>query len=420
MKKPIALLLCIATILSLCACTGEVSPSNAPATPTTPTTAPTTEPSTTPTSESAEPTAAPTEAPSDAPSPEPDALPAEPSRVVTLDGEDITDRVLELWDYVNALYCDPAVDEENASIDILTQDWVEYAPLTDYRETIGGWLTYAAQHQLTMAQEIPVGEPLFVAWHDGQVYRSPWRPEALGELVDITVLLSAEDRMLLSMKYVDDDAIVFDWEQPGDEDCECVNFEIKKEKGIWLLNDYEFPGESFFSSDDAVGYDGDYWHWGEVSAHHPVITTDGEDIFDRVRELWLVARHKNLEAIGYDTVCELELEGKSIYYWELEGFEEILEEYYTEAGAKQLINDDDFVCRDGVYYKRGYYKSGVGVSGILGVDTIEVTDDRITLGIHFELSYLDPEGCTDWVWKEFVIAKEDGKWKIDDYEFIDY
>jgi len=157
-----------------------------------------------------------------------------------------------------------------------------------------------------------------------------------------------------------------------------------------------------------------------------VLDIDGNDITDRVIELWWCANE--IYNVDSDEVLELgeyypEFD-RSADFYEVLNFNEVVERIFSPDGKKQLLSTElggiKFIQeRDGKIYRLGPWKTGWSCgNSILEANETEKTEDRIVLSIKYDAAYRWEDGDPhDYKYVDFVIAKIDDEWYVDDYVY---
>ena len=171
---------------------------------------------------------------------EPSSSPEDGTFTVTAGGEDITERLIELWDYANDLYCtkDPFSD------DVLTSELdgsPTHAVIEDFYEQVPNYFTEAGQDQLMSAIDRN-GTPAFRVENGKVYYRVSVGTEAnvggAAYVASVVTVDESDDRVVLAVKYVNP---YWHWGVDAPEDEFAYNiFELAKVDGVWLIDDYRY------------------------------------------------------------------------------------------------------------------------------------------------------------------------------------
>lgn len=420
MKKLTALLLCTVLAFSLCAC-GD-----------------------------SEPTAPPSSTPSADPSTEPSTEPSAGSQTLTItapDGEDITERVRELWTYANDLYHPGDPDTEGIRYDLLIgygygyryNYGTGYAPLEGFHTGVEQNFTADGLKQLLKAKDVEYSAPMFIEWGETMYRMIDDFPEnRLGDIADATVLADDGDLRLL-IKYVAPMYVNIDRplsERPDNHfDYALLTLEEGRD-GVWRIDDYEHA-EKFYL---------DYFSPRESYEYHTILDSDGNDIFERLLELWKAA-NGTYESYNHHIFTDTGSDWELMYGDELlRDFESVTSGYFTENAVQQILSATRsgkpiIENRDGEYYRTYYWGEMRYMQGILDAWILERTEDELDLAILY--AHPDETVVADWYsidaekvdgewvvtsddgtdspqWVHFRIVKVDGEWLVDSYKYPHY
>ena len=179
---------------------------------------------------------------------------------------------------------------------------------------------------------------------------------------------------------------------------------------------------------------GGYYHWKERDFSSIVVKdSSGQDISEIAIDLWYCAN--DIYNVGDCVMFEMDRkEGPLLQYripqsHELLNYQEVVENVFTKEGIAQLeqtapAEDGNLIIRkvDGKVYRMGQYKSGFSFAEALtAMEVKEAAENRITLTVEYAVTgFIDDENDPgykppEYYKTDFVIAKVDGKWLVDNY-----
>ncbi len=161
--------------------------------------------------------------------------------VLDIDGNDITARIVELWYNVNSMYNEDLagpfeLGEYNSTMHPFTLDdgtvqGAGFEEILNFDEAVSECFTDEGAEQFTAAAT----ENHFIEEYDGKIWRkSPWRTgwtPALN-IPSAKTADTAKDTIRLQIEV----------QTPPDFSSSYVDFTVKCVDGVWLVDDYVYPG----------------------------------------------------------------------------------------------------------------------------------------------------------------------------------
>lgn len=273
----------------------------------------------------------------------PDDL-ASPYTVTTLDGDDITARVEELWTFANDLYAPPLQGGGDTLYDTYT-GYPAYKSIDDRFDTRRDYFTTDCMEQLDRART-GRGRPVFYT-RDATTYRRPDMMSEMipGDITDITTLSTTSDRIILSIEYTDPMWGRTDRLEVLESDHRYVNFTVALSEGVWKIADYEYPdmtdGIYYASAADHTLTETDVVPYpSREDTLDPAVTVD--DYRAALRRVYLL---NHLDEIGLSReqidLDSLELTHLGFYFLrDTAGTTYIIEycgSYYSDDGSEPLF-----------------------------------------------------------------------------------